>query len=239
MSLFACAQAAAQAAALLDSGAAQRPCPPCGVLVSVLCRGGHQALGVRCSEARPQSCGRLCGRRLPCGSHFESGVHSCARECHAATGDGAHQASCHRRTWFKTPHRHGTARGHVWTSSTTQVSVMHRRRTRRQHKRTRALAVGKADFLHAHLSSAWLHVCDQAARRVRHARIVSWTAAVSGPAVTRATSGVTPAPVRPASSRPCCRATAGSRRSRWHVMRAARCVYLTTQRMALRVRRSD
>ena len=52
------------------------PCPPCGHPVSVTCLGGHETASYPCHLAKPASCGRKCGRQLPCGNH------TCSRECH-------------------------------------------------------------------------------------------------------------------------------------------------------------
>ncbi|XP_076351913.1 NF-X1-type zinc finger protein NFXL1 [Tachypleus tridentatus] len=52
------------------------PCPPCQVPVPVTCYGKHETPNFPCSEARPWSCGKPCGRLLSCGNH------SCPLECH-------------------------------------------------------------------------------------------------------------------------------------------------------------
>ena len=51
-------------------------CPDCEVPVSVTCLGGHETTDWPCFKAKPSSCGRNCGRKLPCGNHF------CERSCH-------------------------------------------------------------------------------------------------------------------------------------------------------------
>ena len=53
-----------------------QPCPPCEVPVDVTCLGGHETVAYPCHMAKPASCGRKCGRELPCGNH------TCLRECH-------------------------------------------------------------------------------------------------------------------------------------------------------------
>ena len=40
----------------------QLPCPPCEVPVPVACLGKHEVANWPCHEAKPASCGRLCGR---------------------------------------------------------------------------------------------------------------------------------------------------------------------------------
>ena len=40
------------------------------------CLGGHETTDWPCHLAKPSSCGRPCGRRLPCGNH------TCERSCH-------------------------------------------------------------------------------------------------------------------------------------------------------------
>ncbi|KAM9700183.1 LOW QUALITY PROTEIN: NF-X1-type zinc finger protein NFXL1-like [Menidia menidia] len=52
------------------------PCPPCQVPVPTSCFGEHEVSPVPCSRRGQFSCGRSCGRPLPCGNH------SCPRECH-------------------------------------------------------------------------------------------------------------------------------------------------------------
>lgn len=51
-------------------------CPECQFPVAVTCLGGHETAEWPCSTAKPASCGRKCGRLLPCGNH------SCLRDCH-------------------------------------------------------------------------------------------------------------------------------------------------------------
>lgn len=46
------------------------PCPPCKAPVPVECLGRHEISHFPCSEARPYSCGRICGQKLPCGNHI-------------------------------------------------------------------------------------------------------------------------------------------------------------------------
>ncbi|XP_022660547.1 NF-X1-type zinc finger protein NFXL1-like [Varroa destructor] len=53
-----------------------KPCAPCNVLVAVDCLGGHGVAELPCHAAKLQSCGRLCGRLLPCGNH------TCTLQCH-------------------------------------------------------------------------------------------------------------------------------------------------------------
>lgn len=54
----------------------QLPCPPCRVPVPVACLGKHEVADWPCHEAKPASCGRLCGRLLACTNH------TCERDCH-------------------------------------------------------------------------------------------------------------------------------------------------------------
>ncbi|GFR28744.1 NF-X1-type zinc finger protein NFXL1 [Trichonephila clavata] len=54
-----------------------KPCPPCSVPLPVRCFGGHEILDIPCCNARPVSCGRMCGRSLSCGNH------TCSLECHS------------------------------------------------------------------------------------------------------------------------------------------------------------
>lgn len=54
-----------------------KPCPPCMVPVPLICLGLHETLNFPCSEVRPWSCGRKCGRLLACSNH------TCLQECHA------------------------------------------------------------------------------------------------------------------------------------------------------------
>lgn len=57
-----------------------KKCPRCKVPVPVTCFGLHETSDFACSEARPYSCGKQCGRQLVCGNH------SCSLECHIVTG---------------------------------------------------------------------------------------------------------------------------------------------------------
>ena len=51
-------------------------CPPCAVLCTKSCAGGHRQLSnIPCYAASP-SCGQRCGQQLPCGQH------TCAKNCH-------------------------------------------------------------------------------------------------------------------------------------------------------------
>ncbi|XP_032670664.1 NF-X1-type zinc finger protein NFXL1 [Odontomachus brunneus] len=52
------------------------PCPPCEVSVPVTCLGGHETRPWPCHMSRPSSCGRVCGRPLPCKNH------TCELTCH-------------------------------------------------------------------------------------------------------------------------------------------------------------
>jgi NF-X1-type zinc finger protein NFXL1 len=52
------------------------PCPPCAVVLSVVCVGGHETRDQRCSAPAMWQCERRCGRSLPCGKHM------CERRCH-------------------------------------------------------------------------------------------------------------------------------------------------------------
>lgn len=51
-------------------------CPPCRFPVPVTCLGGHETADWPCSIAKAASCGRKCGRSLPCSNH------ACLRDCH-------------------------------------------------------------------------------------------------------------------------------------------------------------
>ncbi|XP_064481964.1 NF-X1-type zinc finger protein NFXL1-like [Ornithodoros turicata] len=53
-----------------------KPCPPCQVPMEKECRGKHSIQSFPCSELRPYSCGRDCGRLLACTNH------RCSEECH-------------------------------------------------------------------------------------------------------------------------------------------------------------
>uniref|UniRef100_A0A8C4QJ29 Nuclear transcription factor, X-box binding-like 1 n=2 Tax=Eptatretus burgeri TaxID=7764 RepID=A0A8C4QJ29_EPTBU len=54
-----------------------QPCSPCKVPVPVSCLGKHEVSTLPCQESRPYSCGRPCGKFLPCGNH------TCQEPCHA------------------------------------------------------------------------------------------------------------------------------------------------------------
>ena len=56
------------------------PCPPCEAPVEVTCLGGHETAAWPCHSAKPASCGRRCGRELPCQNC------ACARDCHRVRG---------------------------------------------------------------------------------------------------------------------------------------------------------
>ncbi|XP_057312601.1 NF-X1-type zinc finger protein NFXL1-like [Hydractinia symbiolongicarpus] len=56
------------------------PCPSCKTPVSKLCLGEHVNEDFPCSEVKPYSCRRPCGRLLACGNH------TCERECHVVKG---------------------------------------------------------------------------------------------------------------------------------------------------------
>lgn len=51
-------------------------CPDCQYPVPVTCLGGHETSDWPCFTAKSSSCGRPCGRQLPCGNH------TCTRVCH-------------------------------------------------------------------------------------------------------------------------------------------------------------
>lgn len=57
-----------------------KPCPPCRVPLPIQCLGLHEVGHFACSEIRPYSCGRPCGRQLTCGNH------TCVLTCHKVTG---------------------------------------------------------------------------------------------------------------------------------------------------------
>ncbi|XP_046391023.1 NF-X1-type zinc finger protein NFXL1-like [Ischnura elegans] len=63
------------------------PCPPCTAGVEVDCLGGHERSSQPCHSAAPYSCGRECGRVLPCESHF------CTFPCHHVKGSSTLQDS--------------------------------------------------------------------------------------------------------------------------------------------------
>lgn len=52
------------------------PHPPCQFKVPVTCIGGHETSFWICSNSKPMSCGRICGRKLACGNHV------CELQCH-------------------------------------------------------------------------------------------------------------------------------------------------------------
>uniref|UniRef100_A0A0K2TS52 Nuclear transcription factor, Xbox bindinglike 1 [Microtus ochrogaster] n=1 Tax=Lepeophtheirus salmonis TaxID=72036 RepID=A0A0K2TS52_LEPSM len=52
------------------------PCPDCNEPVTVCCLGGHDEMSLPCYASKVSSCGRACGRILPCGNH------NCTRKCH-------------------------------------------------------------------------------------------------------------------------------------------------------------
>ncbi|KAK8747304.1 hypothetical protein OTU49_016736 [Cherax quadricarinatus] len=54
----------------------KKPCPPCKMPVPTTCFGQHENPNWPCSDLRPYSCGRKCGRLLACTNH------TCERECH-------------------------------------------------------------------------------------------------------------------------------------------------------------
>ena len=56
------------------------PCPPCEAPVEVTCLGGHETALWPCHSAKPASCGRKCGRQLPCENC------TCSRDCHRVRG---------------------------------------------------------------------------------------------------------------------------------------------------------
>ncbi len=63
------------------------------VPVPVTCLGGHETSAWPCFCAKPASCGRRCGRHLPCGNHV------CERDCHRvknAASASAAGATCRR-----------------------------------------------------------------------------------------------------------------------------------------------
>lgn len=74
------AQAAQMAAKLAAMGTSD--CPPCQRPVKRWCQGFHKLIPQPCSDASLKGCGQPCGRRLPCGSHFDGGVHVCSFPCH-------------------------------------------------------------------------------------------------------------------------------------------------------------
>lgn len=57
-----------------------KPCPPCRVPIPIQCLGMHEVGQFACSEVRPYSCGRPCGRKLTCGNHL------CETPCHQVIG---------------------------------------------------------------------------------------------------------------------------------------------------------
>lgn len=75
----------------------KKPCPPCMVPVPTTCRGKHETPQWPCSDLRPYSCGRKCGRSLACTNH------TCELECHVVDGApdntkaGKNCAPCERK----------------------------------------------------------------------------------------------------------------------------------------------
>ncbi|KAK3100083.1 hypothetical protein FSP39_014538 [Pinctada imbricata] len=65
----------------------KKPCPPCMVPMATQCLGLHEVLKIPCSELRPLSCGRKCGRTLACTNH------TCTKECHVV--DNAPDSKMH------------------------------------------------------------------------------------------------------------------------------------------------
>ncbi|KAL1517103.1 hypothetical protein ABEB36_000911 [Hypothenemus hampei] len=57
-----------------------QPCPDCKIPVTVTCFGGHETAAWPCYMAKPSSCGRSCGRLLPCTNH------KCSLACHVVDG---------------------------------------------------------------------------------------------------------------------------------------------------------
>lgn len=58
----------------------EKPCPPCNEIVQIDCFGKHGLSEWPCHVARVSSCGKSCGRVLPCGQH------TCSLECHVVIG---------------------------------------------------------------------------------------------------------------------------------------------------------
>jgi NF-X1-type zinc finger protein NFXL1 len=81
--------AARNAAALLGS---PTPCPPCLVPVWVQCHGLHEASTRACHQSEQYSCGRGCGRMLPCLRH------TCKLLCHPVSSSAVScESSCGNR----------------------------------------------------------------------------------------------------------------------------------------------
>lgn len=78
------------------------PCPPCEVSVPVTCLGGHETHSWPCHTAKPTSCGKPCGRLLPCTNH------TCELICHKilpleASKDGTACMECEKPCAFSRP----------------------------------------------------------------------------------------------------------------------------------------
>lgn len=81
------------------------PCPPCEVSVPVTCLGGHETRPWPCHMSRPSSCGRVCGRPLPCKNH------TCELTCHkvgiinedGTSSDGTPCMECENECLFPRP----------------------------------------------------------------------------------------------------------------------------------------
>ncbi|KAJ1815817.1 FKBP12-associated protein, partial [Coemansia sp. RSA 2598] len=68
------------------------PCPPCPVLVATQCMCGARKLqSIPCHRTAAASCGRICGKLLPCGGH------KCARSCHRPDEPCLQGAPCRQR----------------------------------------------------------------------------------------------------------------------------------------------
>ncbi|XP_011876774.1 PREDICTED: NF-X1-type zinc finger protein NFXL1 [Vollenhovia emeryi] len=80
------------------------PCPPCEVSVPVTCLGGHETRPWPCHMSRPSSCGRSCGRLLPCENHAcESTCHKLQTPDNESNGGGAPCMECERECNFARP----------------------------------------------------------------------------------------------------------------------------------------
>lgn len=58
----------------------KKECPPCQLPMPVECMGKHEVGQFPCSDVKPYSCGRICGRELDCDNHI------CQRKCHVVQG---------------------------------------------------------------------------------------------------------------------------------------------------------
>ena len=65
------------------------PCPPCSAPVPVSCHGSHEMSSRACHQSQPYSCGRDCGRGLPCTRH------QCRLPCHPLPSADSNMSNSH------------------------------------------------------------------------------------------------------------------------------------------------